>query len=157
MTEFFQGIYWLLVCAFFFYSTAVALFDLKTRRIENRLIGVGLVIGLSAALCRSLILGSTLPVLSAIGGMLICFGIYFLIHLVRNNQFGAGDVKLATVVGAFIGSLGLAESILAVLGGFVLALPAAVFFILRGNPAFRLPFAPFLLGSCWLVFVLYNT
>jgi leader peptidase (prepilin peptidase)/N-methyltransferase len=156
MPAFIQGVYWVVVSIFLIYSVLVSIFDLKTRKIDNRLIGVGLVLGLAMAISRSLFVGSLWPVLSAIAGFLACFGVYFLIHLIRSDQFGAGDVKLAAVVGLFIGALGFAESLIAILGAFVLALPAAIYYLSKGGANFRLPFAPFLLSSCWLVFSLYN-
>lgn len=152
-----QGLYWFLVSAFFIYSVLVSIFDLRTRKIDNRFIGAGLIIGFAMALSRCILLGTAWPMLSAVAGFLACFGIYFVIHLFRSGQFGAGDVKLAAVVGLFVGSLGLAESIISVLGGFVLALPAAIYYLVAGDRSFKLPFAPFLLGSCWLVFALYSS
>lgn len=156
MTEVFQVIYWTLIWIFLIYSVLVSVLDLYTRKIDNRLIGAGLVIGLVIAISRCFLLGNPVPLLTGLAGFLACFGIYFLIHLIRSGQFGAGDVKLAAVVGLFVGSLGFAESLLAVLGGFVFALPAALYYLLRGDKSFRLPFAPFLLSSCWLVFLLYS-
>jgi leader peptidase (prepilin peptidase)/N-methyltransferase len=156
MPEVFQIFYWILVWAFLIYSVLVSVFDLRTRRIDNRFIGAGLIIGFSLAISRCVLLGTVVPLLSALAGFLVCFGIYFLIHLLRSEQFGAGDVKLAAVVGLFVGSLGFAESIIAVLGGFVFALPAAIYYLFTGDRTFKLPFAPFLLGSCWLVFTLYS-
>jgi leader peptidase (prepilin peptidase)/N-methyltransferase len=156
MVDFLQIIYWAFIWIFLSYSVVVAIFDLYTRKIDNKLIGLGMIIGFTISILRCFLLGSLVPLLTGIAGFFVCFGIYFGIHLMRSGQFGAGDVKLAAVVGLFVGSLGFAESLLAVLGGFVLAMPAALYYIITGDRSFRLPFAPFLLGSCWLIFTLYS-
>jgi prepilin peptidase CpaA len=73
-----------------------ACFDIKSRRIPNKLVGVGFALSLSLHICW----GS--DPFSAWGlGLLLGFGMLFPLYLVR--AMGAGDVKLMAMAGAFLG------------------------------------------------------
>lgn len=100
--------------------TVAAVSDVRTRRIPNWLVALGLVIALVAQLVLH---GSTNGALQWLGGaatgMGLCLGIYVL------GGMGAGDVKLMGTVGAFMGPLGGAHVVLiSFLAGGVLALAA---------------------------------
>lgn len=77
--------------------------DLRSRRIPNAVTGpiaaVGLVVN-TLATCSGMVQGAVgLP--SALMGMLACFSVMLVIHLLADH--GAGDVKLSAAIGACVG------------------------------------------------------
>ncbi|MDO8768049.1 MAG: prepilin peptidase [Burkholderiaceae bacterium] len=99
-------------------------FDLKSRRIPNWLVLVGLV----ASLILQIIFNSfnSFYGFKAWGlGLLVGFGLFLPLYLLR--AMGAGDVKLMAMVGAFLGPLGALGAVLTtlVVGG-VLAIAVAL-------------------------------
>jgi len=76
---------------------AAAVCDIRMRKIPNRLIVTGLVLGFGGAL-----LPDGLGALQALSGFGIGFGVFLPMYMLR--VLGAGDVKLMAVVGAFLGT-----------------------------------------------------
>lgn len=100
-------------------------FDLKSRRIPNILILSGLILGLDVAG----ILGGATGLLHALAGSGLALLLTFPLYMLR--IFGAGDVKLISVVGAFLGSGQILWALLTIfVAGGVLALTYAA---LRGG------------------------
>ena len=97
---------------------AVARSDLIARRVPNALVVALLVGGCTAATIG--LLGDVGP-LRALTGAALGFAAWLPFWLLR--LLGAGDVKLATAIGAWLGPWGVLEaSLLAALAGGVLAL-----------------------------------
>lgn len=86
------------------WAGAVALADLRTRRIPNWLIVIGMLVGLGLALKS----GNFVDPLQG-------FGLAFIVGIVpfALRALGAGDVKAAMVVGLFVGPAGVLNIILA--------------------------------------------
>jgi leader peptidase (prepilin peptidase)/N-methyltransferase len=81
------------------YFASLAIIDLRTRRLPNRLVYPGIVVALAAA-----------PILPADGylngliGGLVAFGTFAAIYFIAvPGVIGGGDVKLAPVIGAALG------------------------------------------------------
>ena len=112
--------------------------DLRCRLIPNRLLLVGVAIGLPLlALADPGSLGTRIEAMAAAGAA------FLLVSLIRPDGFGMGDVKLIATMGLFLGA--------AVLEAVMVALCAASLFGLillvrdgRGALGSTLPFAPFL-------------
>jgi leader peptidase (prepilin peptidase)/N-methyltransferase len=137
--------------AFAAYTTHVSWTDLRYHLITNRSVLLGAGFGLVIALFRCFASLSFWPLAAALAGLVICFGLYLLLHLFRPNELGAGDVKLAGVLGIFIAPFSVIQALEASLGAFVLALPFALFYLLKGAKATRIAFAPFMLAAAWIV------
>lgn len=76
-------------------------------------------------------------------------GVFAAVHFSTKGSIGFGDVKLATVIGLAIGSLGAAAGWLSILVGSVAALAWAR---LRRKVG-PIPYGPWLLGGAWLAAV----
>jgi leader peptidase (prepilin peptidase) / N-methyltransferase len=104
----------------YFVATGLALsaVDLATHRLPNRvtlpsyLVGGGLLAG------SAVVRGEGAPLVRALLAMVVLLGFYWLAALPGRNGIGGGDVKLAGVVGLYLGYLGWAE----VMVGTLLAL-----------------------------------
>ncbi len=113
--------------------------DLAERRLPNRLVVPGLLVGVAAAAASWATTGVA-PVVPLVAG-LAYGGMLFLLAL--TGGMGMGDVKLAAVLGLAAPTpvIALASPVLAFLSGGVVAL---VVLVARGRGT-RIPFGPFLL------------
>lgn len=94
-----------------------AIYDLKSRRIPNRLVGAGLAAGLLLQALHPDGLGLAV----AGGGALVGLAAFLPLYLLR--AMAAGDVKLMAMAGAFLGPTGALGAVLGTfLAGGVLAL-----------------------------------
>lgn len=133
---------------------AVSLIDLEHRRIPNPLTAAGL--GAGALLHLPGLLGNWLAVpawllpgrslADALIGALAGGGLLLVIFLVSRGGMGAGDFKLAAVIGFFVGLKGIA---LVLLLGFTAGAMTGLALILlkRRGRKDPLPFAPFLAAA----------
>lgn len=133
-------------------SIALALIDLDTHRLPNSIvlpsaIVAAALLGTAGALTGD---GPALPG-AAIGGAAL-YALYLVLALVYPGGMGFGDVKLAGVIGIFLGYLGWGPLIIGgfaafVLGGvFALALVA----LRRARKGSGIPFGPWMLAGAWL-------
>ncbi len=76
---------------------AAAVWDVRTRRIPNKLIVVGLVLGMALAGIEGHLSSSLFGAAGALGVGIVPFALHAL---------GGGDVKAAIVVGLFVGPSG---------------------------------------------------
>ena len=95
--------------------------DVRSHKIPNRLIGLGLVMAAVAGCIQD---GGT-GLLVAGAGFVVGLAVWLPMYLLRT--LGAGDVKLMAMVGAFLGPMAvLSATLLTFLAGGVLALAYAV-------------------------------
>jgi leader peptidase (prepilin peptidase)/N-methyltransferase len=94
---------------------------------------------------------------SAVGGA-AALAAFALIHLVSPAGLGFGDVRLAALVGMFLGWLGPAQLAAALVGGFALAAAWGLGVVVTGKGGYRsaLPLAPFMSAAALLIVLLYQ-
>ncbi len=115
----------------------VALIDLDHRIIPDRVTLPGIVMGL--------LMAGFLPprIVSSAVGTLLGGGLFYLIALASRGGMGGGDIKLAAMLGAFLGwQAGLLAIFLGVLAGGMVG-TALLLLRLRGRKD-AIPFGPFL-------------
>jgi leader peptidase (prepilin peptidase)/N-methyltransferase len=92
------------------------------------------------------------PILRGALGLCILWAVYLVLALAVPGGMGFGDVKLAGVIGLFLGYLGWGELAVGafaafLLGGiFALGLVAAK----RANRKSAIPFGPWMLAGAWV-------
>lgn len=134
-----------------------ALFDYRTHLIPNFLI-------LAMLLSGAVILGGTFlfartdfsaALLSAAGGFLVCFAVFFLLSLLSRNGLGMGDVKL---VAAMAWLLGLTVTLFSVLFGLILCTLIAIGLMLtkKKNKHDLLPLGPFVFVGYILLLIFFR-
>ncbi|MBI1763625.1 MAG: prepilin peptidase [Acidobacteria bacterium] len=100
----------------------VGYFDIRYRRIPNKLVLPLLLSGL----LLGLVFAGTAGLIASLQGLLLGFGLMFLLHLF--GALGAGDVKLFAALGAVLGvQLVLPTFVIAVLTGGVLAVASMLY------------------------------
>jgi leader peptidase (prepilin peptidase)/N-methyltransferase len=85
----------------------------------------------------------------ALVGMVALFGFYFFLAFAYPAGMGFGDVKLAGVLGLYLGYLGAGELVVGAFAGFLLGgLTGAVLVALRrAGRTSAIPFGPFMLAG----------
>jgi leader peptidase (prepilin peptidase)/N-methyltransferase len=145
-----------LVLAAFLYlaavSVALALIDLDTHTLPNRIVYPSLIIGAVLLGASSMISGDYFAIARAAIGGAALFTAYLVMALSYPGGMGFGDVKLAAVLGLFLGYLGWPQ--LAV-GAFAPFLVGGVFSIAlvlakRAGRKSRIPFGPWMLVGAWI-------
>ena len=77
---------------------------------------------------------------------------YLVLAIVKPGGMGMGDVKLAGVIGLFLGQLGWAELAVGAAAAFLLGGIAGIVLILvrRVGRGTSMPFGPWMLGGAWV-------
>jgi leader peptidase (prepilin peptidase)/N-methyltransferase len=126
---------------------ALALIDLDHKRLPNAITlpsyGVGIVLLGGAALAE----GDLDPFVRALIGMAALYGIYFLLVLAYPAGMGFGDVKLAGVLGLYLGYLGWPEWFTGWLLGFLLGgvFGVGAMLLRRATRKTQVPYGPFMI------------
>lgn len=119
--------------------------DIEEGIIPDHITYPGIVTGLGLSFC-------CIGIKSAFEGLLFLAGLFFLTALLSNGGMGGGDIKLAGVIGAFLGWQGsLMTLVISSLGAGLWA----AYLLLQGkaNRKTAIKYGPFLASAAWLVFV----
>ena len=133
-------------------GVALARVDLRAHRLPNAMTlpsyGIGAVLLAGAALAE----GTPAPLLRALLGMVALFGAYFLLAFLYPAGMGFGDVKLAGIVGLYLGWLGWDTWAVGAMAAFLAAGLTGVALLAGGRIRLKsaIPFGPFMLAGCLL-------
>ena len=134
----------------------LAIIDIRTHRLPNRLVATvgvtGVVLLVAAALT-----GSRMDALiRALLAALVLFVAYLVLRMLSAGGVGGGDVKLAAVIGLHLGWLGWGSVLVGTLAGFVLGGVFAAWMLLvrRADRRSAIPFGPWMLAGAWVAIVL---
>lgn len=128
-------------------GVALALIDLDVKRLPNVLTLPSYAVGAALLGVAALTGHGAAPYLRALLGMLALFAFYFLLVLVYPSGMGLGDVKLAGVLGLYLGWLGWGSLVVGAFSAFLLGGLVGVGLMLfkgAGRKA-KIPFGPFML------------
>lgn len=131
-------------------GVALAAIDLDTMKLPNILTlpsyGVGIVLlGIAAAVD-----GDTTRIVRAVEGMAVLYALYFVLcYATAGKGMGFGDVKLAGVLGLYLGWLGWPEVFVGSFAAYLLGggVGIAVIALGKGGRKTRIPFGPFLIAG----------
>ena len=143
-----------LVAYLFFAAIAVALsfIDLATHTLPNAIvvpaIGIGVVL-LSVAVA---VTGEWSRLLQAVAGGAILFACYFAFALIYPSGMGFGDVKLAAVIGLYLGWLGWGALAVGAVSAFLLGGVFSAFLLVlrRAGRKTGIPFGPWMLAGAFV-------
>lgn len=130
-------------------AVALALIDLDVHRLPNSIVLPSYVVVAALLVLPAAVDGRWDDYLRALLGGLVLFGVYFVLAFIYPAGMGFGDVKLAGVLGAYLGWLGW--GVLAVGGflGFLLGgvMGGALMAVRRAGRKSKIPFGPFMLAG----------
>ncbi|PPL20053.1 prepilin peptidase [Microterricola pindariensis] len=133
-------------------TVSLALIDLDHQLLPNSIVLPSyLVAGLLLAESAALTGGYRALLGAAIGGAAL-FAFYFVLALIAPRGMGMGDVKLAGVLGLYLGYLGWGALIVGGFGAFLIGgLFGVVLIVLRkAGRKSGIPFGPWMLLAAWL-------
>ena len=143
--------------AFFWVLVVLTVIDLEHKLLPNRIVYPTFVAGWAGLVAAAFIDGDTDRLRSAALGALVFGGFFFVVAFIYPAGMGGGDVKLAFVLGTFVGYAGGVGAVLA--GMFLSFLLGGVIGIVAmklsgAGRKTQIPFGPFLaLGSVIAIFL----
>jgi leader peptidase (prepilin peptidase)/N-methyltransferase len=132
-------------------SIALALIDIDTHTLPNRIVLPSLVVGIVLLGTAALVGSDPWAFLRAIIGSASLFLFYVILAFAYPRGMGLGDVKLAAVVGLYLGYLGWGALVVGAFGAFFIGgLFGLVLVVLRrATRKSSIPFGPWMLAGAW--------
>jgi prepilin signal peptidase PulO-like enzyme (type II secretory pathway) len=130
-------------------GSLLAVIDVAVKRLPNRFTLPSYAVGLVLLGAAAFLGGHPVRLGHAAIGLAVLWALYAAQHLVAPGAIGWGDVKLAGVLGLYLGWLGASAWWLGTLAGFVLGglYAAGVLISRRGSRKSEIPFGPFMLAG----------
>jgi len=96
--------------------------------------------------------GEYRPLLRAALGGAALWAFYFLLHVIKPQGMGYGDVKLAGVLGMYLGWLGWGQVALGTFLGFAIGGVVSIGLLVAGRAGRKtqIPFGPYMIAGAWL-------
>lgn len=133
-------------------SIALTLIDLDTHRLPNSIVLPSYLVA-AVLFTTACLLGADWWALARAGiGMAALYGFYLVLRLVRPGGMGGGDVKLAGVLGAYLGWFGWGALIVGAFAAFLLGglFGIALLLLRRAGRRTAIPFGPWMIVGAWV-------
>lgn len=126
--------------------TALSWVDLRTHRLPRRMIALTAAASLPLLAVGSFLEDEPRRLAGAALGALAYFAVMAVLYAVSRDGLGYGDVRLAPLLGAFLGYIGWRATAVGIIAGFGLGALAGLIGLLTRRLQWRsaLPFGPFL-------------
>lgn len=131
-------------------SVALALIDLDTRRLPNAIVLPAYPIAAVLLGVAAVLAGDLGDAFTALLGAFALGGVYLVLAVARPGGMGMGDVKLAGVLGLFLGWLGIPTLLVGAIGASLIGGVVAAVLLIAGRAKEPVPFGPILLAGAWL-------
>jgi leader peptidase (prepilin peptidase)/N-methyltransferase len=133
-------------------SVALTAIDLELHRLPNRIVLPGYLVAALLLGTAGALSGDVVALATAGIGAIASFGLYLGLAVARPGGMGMGDVKLAGVLGLFLGFLGPAPLLVGMFAAFLLGGIAGIVVLAarRGTRRTALPFGPWMLVGAWI-------
>jgi leader peptidase (prepilin peptidase)/N-methyltransferase len=133
-------------------SVALAIIDIETHRLPNVIVLPGYAVGLALLGIAALLQGDLVGLGRMAAGAGILFAFYFVLAMISPRGMGMGDVKLAGVLGLFLGSLGWGQLAVGAGAAFVLGGLFGIILLItrRAGRKSGIPFGPWMLLGAWV-------
>lgn len=140
------------LCGFAAVSIALALIDLGTHRLPDAVVGPAYLLAAGLLTATSAASGDRTALARAALGTVALLGGYYLVHVVRPDGMGFGDVKLAGVIGMLTAYLGWGAFAVGAFAAFVLAGTYGLVLLSTGRAGrgSGIPFGPWMLLGGWV-------
>ncbi len=133
-------------------SIALALIDLDTRRLPNVIVVPSLLAGVVLLGVAALLRGDVPALIGAGVGGAGLFAFYLALVLIKPGGMGMGDVKLAAVLGLYLGFLGWGNLLVGAFAAFVFGGVFGLLLLIarRAGRKTGIPFGPWMILGAWL-------
>ncbi|AYG05279.1 prepilin peptidase [Gryllotalpicola protaetiae] len=133
-------------------SIALALIDLDTHKLPNAIVLPSYLVGGVLLGAASVVTRDWAQLVTMLAGGAALFALYFVIAFISPRGMGFGDVKLAGVLGLFLGHLGVAQLVVGAFAAFLLGGLFAIVLLVarRAGRKSGIPFGPWMLAGAWL-------
>ena len=133
-------------------SVALAAIDLDTHTLPDRLVLPAYPAGAALLAVAALLTGEPGRLLGALIGVCGLFALYLLMALAYPAGMGMGDVKLAGLLGLYLGWFGWGQLAVGAFSAFLLGGLFALLLLItrRANRKSGIPFGPWMLAGAWL-------
>ncbi|TFC91456.1 A24 family peptidase [Cryobacterium sp. TMT4-31] len=133
-------------------SVALAMIDLDTHTLPNRIVLPAYIVGSALLTSAAILSDQSQRLIPAAAGCVVLFSLYLLMALLYPGGMGLGDVKLAGVLGLYLGWLGWDALAVGAFGAFLLGGLFSLVLILtrKANRDSGIPFGPWMLAGAWL-------
>jgi len=133
-------------------SVALAIIDVEHHRLPDAIVLPSYAVGLVLLGASSALSGEWDALLRGVVGMAALFVFYLGLALVKPGAMGLGDVKLAGVLGLWLGWLGWGELVVGAFAAFLLGGLFSVVLLAtrRAQRTGGIPFGPWMLAGAWV-------
>ena len=133
-------------------SVVLALIDIDTHTLPNRIVIPGYAVGAVLLGASGLLAGDFGALASAAIGAAAMFLLYFVLVLAYPRGMGMGDVKLAGVLGLFLGYLGWGPLVVGAFAAFLLGGLFSIGLLITRKAGRKsgIPFGPWMLAGAWV-------
>jgi len=133
-------------------SIALAIIDIETHKLPNVIVLPGYAVGVALLGTAALLQGDLVTLGRMAAGAGILFAFYFIVAIISPRGMGMGDVKLAGVLGLFLGSLGWGQLAVGAGAAFVLGGLFSIILLItrRAGRKSGIPFGPWMLLGAWV-------
>lgn len=147
--------WWLTLAAYLWFAAAgIALIaiDLELQRLPDAIVLPSLAVVAGLLAIAAALTGEWGQLVAVVGGAAALFAFYFVIVLVYPKGMGGGDVKLAPLLGAAMGSVGWGAVLVGGFAGFALGavIGLAVMAVRRVGMKHAIPFGPSMIAGAWI-------
>jgi leader peptidase (prepilin peptidase)/N-methyltransferase len=140
-------------------SVVLALIDLDVRRLPNTIVLPSYGVGAVLLSLQAILSGDYGALIRAGIGMAALFGFYLLLAVVYPRGMGFGDVKLAGLLGLYLGWLGWGDLVVGAFAAFLLGglFSVGLMIFRRAGRKTAIPFGPWMLLGAWIAILFGNT
>jgi leader peptidase (prepilin peptidase) / N-methyltransferase len=133
-------------------SIALALIDLDTHTLPNKIVLPSYIVGAVLLGTSGILSGDYSALITAAVGLVALFALYFAMAIAYPGGMGFGDVKLAGVLGLYLGFLGWGPLVVGAFAAFLLGGIYAIALVVAGKATRKngIPFGPWMLAGAWV-------
>lgn len=130
-------------------TVALTMIDIDVKRLPDAIVKPSYLVGAVLLTVAAYLSGDLSVMIRALIGMAIMYVLYFVILFAYPPGMGWGDVKLAGVLGLYLGFLGWKELATGAFLAFLVGGVVSAAIMARGGRKVKVPFGPFMLIGAW--------